>query len=133
MFSHIMLGTNNLSQSIAFYDQVMPILGVCREDSGETYAGYGRKEDMGSGINCLFIGNTFNGEPATPGNGVNIALLAQSREQVVRFHTTALANGGQDEGAPGLRDIHPNFFAAYVRDPAGNKLAVVCHAEENSK
>jgi len=131
MFSHICLGTNNLSESIAFYDQVMPVLGVSREDTGDTYAGYGNKEDMGSGVNCLFIGSTFNGEPATAGNGVNIALLAQTREQVVRFHALALENGGQDEGAPGLRDVHPHFYAAYVRDPTGNKLVVVCHAEQN--
>ena len=130
MFSHICLGTNNLAESIAFYDQVMPVLGICREDTGDTYAGYGNKDDIGSGINCLFIGKTFNGEPATPGNGVNIALLAKTREQVVKFHALALENGGKDAGAPGLRDVHPNFYAAYVLDPTGNKLVVVCHAEQ---
>jgi catechol 2,3-dioxygenase-like lactoylglutathione lyase family enzyme len=133
MFSHICLGTNNLSESMAFYDQVMPVLGVSRQDTGDTYAGYGNQEDIGSGVNCLFIGNTFNGEPATAGNGVNIALLAQTREQVVKFHQIALENGGQDEGAPGLRDVHPHFFAAYVRDPTGNKLVVVCHAQQNAQ
>ena len=105
MFSHICLGTNNLSESMAFYDQVMPVLGVSRQDTGDTYAGYGNQEDIGSGVNCLFIGNTFNGEPATVGNGVNIALLAQTRKQVVKFHQIALENGGQDEGAPGLRAL----------------------------
>jgi catechol 2,3-dioxygenase-like lactoylglutathione lyase family enzyme len=131
MFSHICLGTNNLAESIAFYDQVMPVLGVSRQDTGDTYAGYGNQEDIGSGVNCLFIGNAYNGEPATAGNGVNIALLAQTREQVVKFHQLALDNGGQDEGAPGLRDVHPQFFAAYLLDPTGNKLVVVCHLEEN--
>jgi len=131
MFSHICLGTNNLSESMAFYDQVMPVLGVSRQDTGDTYAGYGNQEDIGSGVNCLFIGNTFNGEPATAGNGVNIALLAQTRKQVDKFHQIALENGGQDEGAPGLRDVHPNFYAAYVLDPTGNKLVVVCHTEQN--
>ena len=131
MFSHIYLGTNNLAESIAFYDQVMPVLGVSRQDTGDTYAGYGNQEDIGSGVNCLFIGNAYNGEPATAGNGVNIALLAQTREQVVKFHQLALDNGGQDEGAPGLRDVHPHFFAAYLLDPTGNKLVVVSHLEEN--
>ena len=131
MFSHICLGTNNLAESMVFYDQVMPVLGVSRQDTGDTYAGYGNQEDIGSGVNCLFIGNTFNGEPATAGNGVNIALLAQTRKQVDKFHQIALENGGQDEGAPGLRDVHPNFYAAYVLDPTGNKLVVVCHAEQN--
>ena len=131
MFSHICLGTNNLAESIAFYDQVMSVLGVSRQDTGDTYAGYGNQDDIGSGVNCLFIGNAYNGEPATAGNGVNIALLAQTREQVVKFHQLALDNGGQDEGAPGLRDVHPHFFAAYLLDPTGNKLVVVCHLEEN--
>lgn len=131
MFSHICLGTNNLAESIAFYDQVMPVLGVSRQDTGDTYAGYGNQEDIGSGVNCLFIGNAYNGEPATAGNGVNIALLAQTREQVVKFHQLALDNGGKDEGAPGLRDVHPHFFAAYLLDPTGNKLVVVSHLEEN--
>lgn len=130
MFSHVMLGTNNLSESIAFYDQVMPVLGYTRQDTGDTYAGYGKKEDIGAGVNCLWIGNPLDGQPATPGNGVNIALLAKTREQVDEFHALALENGGQDEGAPGLRDIHPSFYAAYVRDPSGNKLVVVCHREE---
>ena len=130
MYSHVMLGTNNLSESIAFYDLVMPVLGYTRQDTGDTYAGYGKKEDIGTGVNCLWIGNPLDGQPATPGNGVNIALLAETRKQVDEFHTLALENGGQDEGAPGLRDIHPSFYAAYVRDPSGNKLVVVCHGEE---
>ena len=132
MFSHICLGTNDLAESIVFYDQVMPVLGVSRQDTGDTYVGYGDQQDIGSGVNCLFIGNTFNGEPATAGNGVNIALLAQTREQVDKFHQIALENGGQDEGAPGLRDVHPNFYAAYVLDPTGNKLVVVCHKKKNA-
>lgn len=132
MFSHICLGTNNLAESMAFYDQVMPVLGISRQDTGDTYAGYGSQEDIGSGVNCLFIGNTFNDEPATAGNGINIALLAQTREQVDKFHQIALENGGQDEGAPGLRDVHPHFYAAYVRDPTGNKSVVVCHSEQKS-
>jgi catechol 2,3-dioxygenase-like lactoylglutathione lyase family enzyme len=132
MFSHICLGTNDLAESIIFYDQVMSVLGVSRQDIGDTYAGYGSQEDIGSGVNCLFIGNTFNGELATAGNGVNIALLAQTREQVDQFHQIALENGGYDEGAPGLRDVHPHFYAAYVRDPTGNKLVVVCHSEQKS-
>lgn len=132
MFSHVMLGTNDLSESIKFYDQVMPTLGYSRQDTGEMYAGYGKKEDIGSGVNCLWIGKPINGEPASPGNGVNIALLAKTRKQVNHFHVVAMNNGGVDEGAPGLRDIHPNFYAAYVRDPAGNKLVVVCHEEINT-
>jgi predicted lactoylglutathione lyase len=70
------------------------------------------------------------GEAATSGNGTNVALLAQSREQVDSFYSAALAAGASDEGAPGLRDVHPHFYAAYVRDPDGHKLVVVCHQAE---
>ena len=133
MFSHIMLGTNNLAESIAFYDQVMPVLGYAREDTGEDYAGYGTRETIGSGVNCLWIGQPLDGEPANPGNGVNVALLAETRQQVRAFHAAALQSGGLDEGTPGFRnEVHPNFYAAYVRDPTGNKLVVVCHGEQES-
>jgi len=133
MFSHIMLGTNNLAESIAFYDQVMPILGCARESTGDAFAGYGSKDNIGTGVNCLWIGVPFNGDPATPGNGVNIALLATKRDQVNKFHAMAIKAGGVDEGSPGVREeAHPNFYAAYVRDPTGNKLVVVCHTEQNT-
>ena len=57
MFSHICLGTNNLSESIKFYDQVMSTLNIYRQETEETYACYGDIKDVGSGVNCLFIGD----------------------------------------------------------------------------
>lgn len=130
MFSHVMLGTNDLDASIKFYDGVMSVLGYAREDTGDSYAGYGKKQDIGSGVNCLWIGKPLNGAPASPGNGVNTALLAQSRLQVDDFFEAALNCGGTDAGKPGLRlEVHPNFYAAYVLDPTGNKLVIVCHEE----
>ena len=127
MFGHVMLGTNDLDTSMVFYDETMPVLGYTRVETGDGYAQYGRPEDVGTGLNCLFVGRPLDRKPASPGNGVNIALLAQTRQQVIDFHKFALQHGGQDEGEPGLRDVHPSFFAAYVRDPAGNKLVIVCH------
>jgi catechol 2,3-dioxygenase-like lactoylglutathione lyase family enzyme len=128
MFSHIMLGTNNLEESIKFYDQVMPILGHQRQCTGETFAGYGSPTTISTGVNCLWIGKPFNGQEASSGNGVNVALLAASRQQVDAFYSAALEAGGIDEGSPSIREAaHPNFYAAYVRDPTGNKLVIVCH------
>jgi len=67
------------------------------------------------------------GAPASVGNGGMVALWASSWAQVDGFHAAALAHGGASEGAPGLRLLYnPDFYAAYVRDPDGNKLAVVC-------
>ena len=127
MFGHVMLGTNDLDTSMVFYDETMPVLGYTRVETGDGYAQYGRPEDVGTGLNCLFVGLPLDRKPASPGNGVNIALLAQTRQQMIDFHKIALQCGGQDEGEPGLRDVHPSFFAAYVRDPADNKLAIICH------
>lgn len=76
-----------------------------------------------------FVGPTFDGQEARPGNGVHIAYLVSDRETVDRFHAAALAHGGTDEGAPGLRPrYHSNYYGAYVRDPDGNKLQAVCHS-----
>ena len=93
MFSHIMLGTNDLVASRRFYDAVMPTLGYACEDAGDSYAGYGLKEHIGSGQNCLWLGLPADGEAATSGNGTNVALLAQSREQVDSFYSAASAAG----------------------------------------
>ncbi|MFM7444877.1 MAG: VOC family protein, partial [Tabrizicola sp.] len=70
----------------------------------------------------------FDGNPASVGNGTMVSFLAQTRAQVDAFHAAALAHGGTDEGAPGLRPQYgPHFYAAYVRDPDGNKLNAVCY------
>ena len=71
-----------------------------------------------------------NGEPACHANGGTIGFTAASRAAVDKFHELSLANGGTDEGAPGPRDVRPNAYAAYVRDPDGNKLCTYCFAEE---
>ena len=76
---------------------------------------------------ALWVCKPYNGAPASVGNGGMVALWASSWAQVDAFHAAALAHGGTSEGAPGLRLLYnPDFYAAYVRDPDGNKLAVVC-------
>jgi predicted lactoylglutathione lyase len=76
---------------------------------------------------ALWVCKPFDGQPPHPGNGTMAALRAASWAQVRDFHGAALANGGTSEGEPGLRvHYNPDFYAAYVRDPDGNKLAVVC-------
>ena len=76
---------------------------------------------------ALWVCKPFNGDRASVGNGSMVALWAKSWRAVNDFHSAALAHGGVSEGAPGLRLLYnPDFYAAYVRDPDGNKLAIVC-------
>jgi catechol 2,3-dioxygenase-like lactoylglutathione lyase family enzyme len=90
-------------------------------------AGWGIYEDDGVRELAFWVGTPVNQQPATAGNGTMLAFRAQSWNEVDQFHAAALAQGGSSEGAPGLRPhYNPDFYAAYVRDPDGNKLAAVC-------
>ena len=125
MFSHVTLGTNDLDRARAFYVPVMAALGMTQPfqlpRGGLVFGEL-------AGLK-LFIGVPFDGQPASHGNGEHIALLAKDRAAVDAFHAAAMANGGSDEGGPGLRPhYHANYYGAYVRDPDGNKLQAVCHS-----
>lgn len=133
IFSHITLGTRDLERAKGFYDAVMPVLGLVRHSTGDTFIGYGHAEDAKLGVNSLWVLLPQNGLAATSGNGTNVAFLAPSHEVVHKFHELALLQGGTNDGDPGLRSaVHPSFYAAYVRDLDGNKLVVVCHGEAPS-
>lgn len=127
MLSHVTLGTNDLGRAAAFYDLVLAPLGLARADwnAAQGWAGYARP---GGDSLPFWIMRPLDGRPATVGNGVTIAFEAPDRAVVDAFHAAALAAGGRDEGGPGLRPhYHADFYAAYVRDPDGNKLCCVCH------
>lgn len=127
MFSHVTLGTNDAARAVAFYDPLLAMLGLKRQeaDLAEGYAGYAAAPDV---TPQFWITRPLDRQPATVGNGMTIAFEAPDRATVDRFHATALAHGGKDEGAPGLRPhYHPDYYGAYLRDPDGNKLCCVCH------
>lgn len=127
MFTYITVGINDLPRAIRFYDAVLATLGIERRVTVEAEAGYGLPDD----VRCRFwITHPFDGEPASVGNGSMPAFEAPSRAAVDAFHAAALATGGTDEGPPGLRHFHPNFYACYVRDPDGNKLSALCERPE---
>ena len=132
MLSHFCLGTNDAERATRFYDAVLGALGLTRcggaEEGGEQqwhgWRVYGSEPDRQI---TLWVCRPFDGRPASAGNGTMIAFDARSWREVERFHAAALACGGSSEGAPGLRlHYYPDFYAAYVRDPDGNKLAAVC-------
>ena len=134
MFAYLCVGSNDLERSAKFYDATLGVLGYRRCDpSGESesswadWIGWGLYEQNGVVQDALWVCKPFDGAPATPGNGSMVALWAKDWCSVNRFHDAALAHGGSSAGAPGLRpQYNPDFYAAYVRDPDGNKLAVVC-------
>jgi catechol 2,3-dioxygenase-like lactoylglutathione lyase family enzyme len=121
-FLYLTLGTNDLARATRFYDAVLAPLGLIRRATLENEIGYGAPADTRA---RLWITHPFDGAPATVGNGSMPAFTAPSQQAVRAFHEAALASGGTDEGAPGLRPHGPAFYAAYVRDPDGNKLSAV--------
>jgi catechol 2,3-dioxygenase-like lactoylglutathione lyase family enzyme len=132
MLTDVYFGTNDLARAIAFYNAVLAPLGMQRCITGDTEwdrvaAGWGIYEDGGVRELGFWIGTPFNQQPATVGNGSMVAFRARSWAEVDQFHAAALASGGICDGAPGLR-LHyaADFYAAYVRDPDGNKVAAVC-------
>jgi predicted lactoylglutathione lyase len=105
----------------------MPVLGYTLQYSSEQEIGYSAEGDT----RCrLYIVTPFNQLRATNGNGTMIVFSANSRANVDAFYAAALTAGGVDEGKPGLRPYHANFYAAYVRDIDGNKICAVCEKPE---
>ncbi len=126
MYSHTTLGTNDIEKAALFYDAVLGALGHKRMGTYEKAIGYGTDQSE-----QIWILSPFDGDDAQPGNGAMVAFIASDRSAVENVYQTALDYGGTEEGAPGLRpDYHENYYGAYMRDPDGNKLCVVCHKPE---
>lgn len=131
MLLYVTLGSNDILRSQKFYDAALAPLGMHRSYSADDEVGYGAKNrHAGDRENVLWIGRPYLKLPANWGNGSMIALAASTRKIVDDFYDAALANGGTDEGEPGLRPYHATFYACYVRDPDGNKLSAVCEASD---
>lgn len=125
---HLGLQFGDYQRALRFYRQALAPLGisvvmqVTREETG-SYEGAGFGRD---GKPCFWIGA---GERTAP--GVHVAFLAANRAAVDRFFEAALAAGGVDNGAPGVRaHYHPTYYGAFVLDPEGHNIEAVCHAAE---
>jgi catechol 2,3-dioxygenase-like lactoylglutathione lyase family enzyme len=124
MIGYTMVGTANLQRSVAFYAPLFAAMGLepCWRD--ERSASWGRPSD--ERYPRFFTGYPFDGGPAAPGNGTMTAFLVDDAQKIDHLHALATSNGGTSEGAPGLRPQYSEtFYAAYVRDPDGNKLAFI--------
>jgi catechol 2,3-dioxygenase-like lactoylglutathione lyase family enzyme len=120
MIGYVTLGTNDLPRAAAFYDELLAEIGIKRlYDFGRGYA-WGTSMDKPG----LGIVTPFDGQAATVGNGVMVAIVVDEKAKVDRVHAKALALGAKDEGPAGQRG--EGFYAGYFRDLDGNKLNVFC-------
>ncbi len=120
--AHVSLGTNQVDRALAFYDAVLPTLGLSQKvlmpDVG---AAYGRLEAE------FWVHLPLDERPATIGNGVHVAFRAHNPAEVDAFYRAALDAGASDDGAPGGRsDYGPQYYGCFVRDPDGNKIEAMC-------
>jgi catechol 2,3-dioxygenase-like lactoylglutathione lyase family enzyme len=121
MFSHLMIGTNDLERAKAFYDPLLATLGV----PPAMVDGHRIFYRTATGVFC--VTKPINGEPATVANGATIGFVAESPEQADRWHAAGLAAGGATcEDPPGIREGRAGkLYLAYLRDPDGHKLCAV--------
>jgi len=127
MLSHVHIGISDFDRALVFYTAVLDTLGLTLKFA-EPENGWAGWKHPTADRPLFLVGRPYNGEPAEPGNGQMVALLAPDRAAVDRCYAAALARGGRSEGAPGLRPhYHPNYYGAYFRDPDRNKLCVCCH------
>jgi catechol 2,3-dioxygenase-like lactoylglutathione lyase family enzyme len=119
VLDHVGFAVSDYAHSRAFYEQALAPLGltIVLEPKGQA-AGFGE------GGKPFFWIET-HGQVA---HGIHVAFAAHDRATVDAFHAAALAAGGTDNGAPGVREIyHPHYYGAYVLDPDGNNIEAVCH------
>ena len=121
MFSHVMLGVNDLEVSKKFYDAVLGALGLAPGAANNNRYFYR------SPTGTFAISTPINGEPACHGNGSTLGFIAQTTELAEAFHAAGLANGGTTcEEPPGFRDgPYSKLYLAYLRDPDGNKICAL--------
>ena len=135
MFSHVFIGVSDFERAHAFYVALFAALPAARAPQLKLLdpdRGWAVWKDADRDRPLLIVGKPENGAPHRPGNGQMTAFLAESRAAVDAGWRAALAAGGSDEGAPGLRpQYHPHYYGAYFRDPDGNKLCVACHRPED--
>ncbi len=120
MIGYVTLGTNNIKNAAEFYDQLFAEMGAKRVMEGDNFIAWGKSMKEPS----LGVIKPFDKKAASVGNGVMVALAADSPKTVDRIYKKAIALGAKDEGPAGPRG--EAFYAGYFRDPDGNKLNVFC-------
>ena len=126
MIDHMGIAASDFDASRRFYEAALAPLGIglTMEVTPEETGGYHGLGLGKQGKPFFWVGN---GGPR--GAGMHVAFTAESRAEVDAFYDSAMANGGRDNGPPGIRaHYHPNYYAAFVFDPDGHNIEVVCHS-----
>ena len=121
MFTHVLFGSNDIARSKAFYDAALGALGLEPGTDMNGRVFYRSPAGVSFGL-CT----PADGQPATHANGGTLGFAAKDAASIDAFHAAGVANGGTDEGAPGPRTYMPGAYAAYMRDPDGNKICSFC-------
>lgn len=126
MIAYVTVGADDMARAKRFYSAFLLALEYVLEE-GPAGLSYALPDQPGQSVSLpeFYVKPTFDGRPATAGNGAMIAFEARSQKQVRDLHAAALAAGGSDEGQPGFRASYgPHFYVGYLRDPQGNKIAL---------
>ncbi|WER49839.1 VOC family protein [Cupriavidus sp. WKF15] len=127
LLDHVSIGVPNIQEARRFYDAIMTALGACKVYDRPAALGYGERcsaQDTASTFLAVYLDPTEIGS-----NKRHWCFKAPSREHVDAFFYAGLAAGGNSDGNPGLRlHYHPHYYAAFLVDPAGNRVETVCHA-----
>lgn len=126
MIAYVTVGADDLARARRFYSAILPALGYAPTEGPEGLS-YALPVEPGQSVVLpdFYVKPTFDGGPASAGNGAMVAFEARSQGQVRALHAAGLAAGGMDEGGPGFRAAYdPHFFVGYLRDPQGNKICL---------
>ncbi|GAB5446177.1 VOC family protein [Gymnodinialimonas sp.] len=126
MISYVTVGADDLDAAKRFYTAFLPALGYGLKEGPEGLSfALPVQPDQSVIPPDFYVKPTFDGQPASAGNGAMVAFEAPGQAQVDALHKAALAAGGTDEGSPGFRASYgPQFYVGYLRDPQGNKIAL---------
>ncbi|WP_300303080.1 VOC family protein [Ferrovibrio sp.] len=120
MFDHVSIGVRDLAAAGRFYDAALQPLGYTRLYDGPHGLGYGRARPQ------FWLGQSPSPVPPDPQSGLHLCFRADTRGAVDAFHAIALARGGHDNGAPGLRPQYtPTYYAGFVLDLDGYRIEAV--------
>jgi len=126
VISYVTVGADDIARAKRFYSAFLPALGYGLTEGSEGLSfALPVKPGQSVVLPDFYVKPTFDGNPASAGNGAMVAFEASSQSQVRDLHAAALAAGGVNEGQPGFRASYgPHFYVGYLRDPQGNKIAL---------